>query len=124
MALRQISIVSIPVVDQAAARAFYTDVLGFQVLRDEPMGPEQRWLQLAPPGSVASITLVTWFTQMPAGIIQGLVLTSDDIDADHAALTSRGLAISELADAPWGRYATFNDVDGNGWVLVQPATGM
>jgi len=124
MALRQISIVSVPVTDQAAARAFYADVLGFQVLRDEPMGPEQRWIQLAPPGSTASITLVSWFAQMPAGTVQGLVLTSDAVDADHAALTSRGLAISELADAPWGRYATFNDPDGNGWVLVQPAAGM
>ena len=124
MAPRQISIVSIPVADPAAARAFYVDVLGFEVLRDNPMGPDQRWIQLAPAGSTASITLVTWFPQMPPGTVQGLVLTTDAIDADHAALTIRGLAISDPADAPWGRYATFNDPDGNGWVLVQPAEGV
>jgi catechol 2,3-dioxygenase-like lactoylglutathione lyase family enzyme len=123
MALRQIFIVSIPVADQAAARAFYVGVLGFEVLRDNPMGPDQRWIQLAPAGSTASITLVTWFPQMPAGTVQGLVLTTNAIDADHAALTVRGLAISDPADAPWGRYATFSDPDGNGWVLVQPAEG-
>jgi catechol 2,3-dioxygenase-like lactoylglutathione lyase family enzyme len=121
MAIRHISFVSIPVADQSAARSFYADVLGFAVVSDRPMGPDQRWVTLAPPGAGAAITLVTWFPQMPPGSVQGLVLTSDAVDADVAVLKSRGLAISELADAPWGRFATFHDSDGNGWVLMQPA---
>ena len=39
------------------------------------------------------------------------------IDAEHAALTGRGLVLSKIAAAPWGRYATFKDPDGNGWIL-------
>ena len=76
----------IPVSDQAAAKGFYTDVLGFEVVRDNPMGPEQRWIQLRPPGADTSITLVTWLEAMPAGSVKGLVLSCDDIDVGGYSL--------------------------------------
>jgi catechol 2,3-dioxygenase-like lactoylglutathione lyase family enzyme len=121
MNIRRIAIVSIPVVDQQAAKQWYAEVLGFALLADSPMGPDQRWVQMGIPGAETSITLVTWFRSMPAGSAQGLVLVTDDVAADHAALRARGVAVSELADAPWGRYATLADPDGNGWVLQQNA---
>jgi catechol 2,3-dioxygenase-like lactoylglutathione lyase family enzyme len=119
--ITRIDIVSIPVSDQAAAKVFYTDVLGFEVVRDNPMGPEQRWIQLSPPGAETSITLVTWLEAMPAGSVKGLVLSCDDIDGMHRALADRVVDLSDIAEEPWGRYATFADPDGNGWVLVEPA---
>ena len=39
------------------------------------------WVQLEPSGGGASITLVTWFESMKPGCQQGLVLTTEDIDA-------------------------------------------
>ena len=39
--------------------------LGFDLVRDNPMGPDQRWVQVAPKGAQTSITLVTWFPTMP-----------------------------------------------------------
>ena len=119
MKLKHIDIVSIPVRDQQAARNFYTKMLGFKVVRDDPMGPSQRWIQLAPPGAETSISLVTWFEAMPAGSVQGLVLGTDDIDAAQAELTQRGVRVSPVRREAWGRFATFNDPDGNGWVLAQ-----
>lgn len=115
-----IAIVSVPVSDQAKAKAFYTDVLGFSVVSDNPMGPQQRWVQLEPSGGGASITLVTWFESMKPGGQQGLVLTTGDIDARRAELAARGVEISEVQSQPWGRFATFRDPDGNGWVLQAP----
>lgn len=123
MTIRRIDIISVPVSDQAAAKAFYTDVLGFEVVRDNPMGPDQRWVQLGPGGAQTSITLVTWFEDMPAGSLRGMVLDMEDIDATHRTLRSRGLEISDIEDAPWGRFATFYDPDGNGWVLQQARPG-
>jgi len=41
----------------------------------------------------------------------------NDLDATYAELQARGLALSAIDDAPWGRYATFTDPDGNGFVL-------
>jgi len=117
MKLERIDILSVPVSDQREAKQFYTEALGFEVIRDNPMGPDQRWIQLAPRGAETSITLVTWFDSMPAGSIQGLVLTTVDLDADFAELQSRGVDLSEIETAEWGRYTTFTDPDGNGWVL-------
>lgn len=119
----RISIVSIPVSDQDRAKNFYSEILGFQLLRDDPMGPEQRWVQLAPQRGTATITLVSWFEQMPPGSLQGMVLESSDVKAEHKRLKGKGLEISDLTEAPWGTYATFSDPDGNGWVLQQTNAG-
>jgi len=117
MRINHIGIVSIPVADQARALAFYRDTLGFEVLRDSPMGPDQRWIMMAPPGAQTAITLVTWFASMPPGSVQGLLLNTLDIDHDHAELRANGVDISPIAEEHWGRYAMFKDPDGNGFVL-------
>lgn len=119
MSIRRIDVMSVPVSDQDRAKSFYRDVLGFEVVRDNPMGPGQQWVQLGLPGAETTITLVTWFDAMPAGSLRGMVLDSADIDATWNELVGRGLQISAPQDAPWGRYATFTDPDGNGWVLQQ-----
>lgn len=121
MAIRRIAILSIPVRDQAAAKAFYQDVLGFVVINDSPMGPEQRWIQLAPEIGQTTITLVTWFPNMQPGGVAGLVLETDNVAATRADLSARGVQLSAIEDTPWGQFAHFTDPDGNGWMLHQPA---
>lgn len=123
MSLNRIAIISVPVSDQAAARDFYADTLGFEIIRDNPMGPDQRWVQVGPKGAETSLTLVTWLDKMPPGSVQGLVLNSDDIEADRNALAEKGVDITEVGDTPWGRFAMFSDPDGNGWVLQQAEAG-
>jgi len=73
--INRIDVVSIPVSDQDRAKAFYRDMLAFIELSDTQMGDGMRWVQLSPPGSSNSVTLVTWFDTMPAGSLRGLVLT-------------------------------------------------
>jgi catechol 2,3-dioxygenase-like lactoylglutathione lyase family enzyme len=119
MTIKNLRIVSIPVKDQDAAKRFYCETLGFKVRRDMPFMPDARWVELAPPRAQTRITLVTWFEAMKPGGVTGLVLETDDIEEDHAVLRGRGLKISAIEAAPWGRYATFSDPDGNGWVLQQ-----
>jgi catechol 2,3-dioxygenase-like lactoylglutathione lyase family enzyme len=120
MSILSFEIISVPVSDQQRAKRFYVEVLGFELLRESPMGPGMSWIQLAPRGQGVTISLVTWFEAMKPGGLQGLMVNTDDIDAECAALHSRGLVISEIRQEPWGRYATFNDPDGNGWILRQP----
>jgi catechol 2,3-dioxygenase-like lactoylglutathione lyase family enzyme len=122
--LTKIAVLSIPVKDQQVAKAFYTDVLGCTVMADLPFGSDgvTRWIQLQMPGVETTLTLVTWFPQMQPGSLQGVVLATDDLATTHEALKNRGLAISDIADQPYGREATFSDPDGNGWVLQQPAS--
>jgi catechol 2,3-dioxygenase-like lactoylglutathione lyase family enzyme len=114
-----IAIVSMPVTDPDRARSFYTETLGLTLLRDEPMGPDMRWIQLQPKDGGATIALVTWFEQLRPGGQQGLMLGVDDIDAEHARLTGLGVALEPVAEQPWGRYVMLNDPDGNGLILTQ-----
>ena len=70
-----------------------------------------------------TIALVTWFETMKPGGLQGVVVNTEDIDAERERLQSRGLEIGEIQQEPWGRYAMFADPDGNGWILRQPPAG-
>jgi len=120
MSIVSFEIVSVPVSDQERAKRFYNETLGFDLVREAPMGPGQKWIQLSPPGCATTIALVTWFDTMRPGGLQGVMLNVTDIDEEHALLTKRGLSLSKIGQEPWGRFAMFNDPDGNGWILRQP----
>ena len=79
-----------PVSDQDAALAFYTDVLGFEVRADVRFGEhgEHRWLEVAPPGSAARLSLTPPTGGRPGGGAIGL--DSTDVLAEHARLAARG----------------------------------
>jgi catechol 2,3-dioxygenase-like lactoylglutathione lyase family enzyme len=122
MALTNIEVVSVPVTDQDAAKSFYVDKLGFSVEIDNAFaGGSMRWVMLRPPGAGTAITLVTWFETMAAGSLRGAVLGCDDLEKTLADLAGRGVTFSEdeIQEAPWGRWKTFADPDGNAWVLQQ-----
>jgi catechol 2,3-dioxygenase-like lactoylglutathione lyase family enzyme len=125
VALTNLEVVSVPVSDQDRAKQFYVDQLGFTVQIDSRFGESMRWVMLRPPGSGTAITLVTWFETMPAGSLKGSVLGCDDLEKTLAELTARGVSFTEdeVQEAPWGRWKTFEDPDGNGWVLQQDNPG-
>ncbi len=116
MTVTRIRVVSVPVSDQDRSLNFYVGVLGFELVSDSFMG-DMRWMQVAPRGSECSLTLVTWFPTMPAGSLKGLVIETDHLDEDVEAIRAKGVVIEGVHDAPWGRFATFDDPDGNGIVL-------
>jgi catechol 2,3-dioxygenase-like lactoylglutathione lyase family enzyme len=121
MALTNLEVISVPVSDQEVAKQFYAEKLGFTVQIDGTFGEGMRWVMLRPPGSATSITLVTWFETMPAGSLKGAVLSCDDLEETLGELAARGVTFSEdeIQEAPWGRWKTFDDPDGNGWVVQQ-----
>ncbi len=120
----KIAIVSIPVKNQKASKSFYTEILGGKVVEEMPFGPDTQWIRVELPGVETRIVLATWFPQMPPGCLQGIVLTTGDIAKTPAELKRRGLAISEIKKQPYGQEATFQDPDGNGWVLQQPTSAV
>jgi uncharacterized glyoxalase superfamily protein PhnB len=61
---------------------------------------------------------------LPAGCLQGLVLTTEDVHGDVAALRERGVAFAaDPVEASYGTYADPTDPDGNGWTLLQEPAG-
>jgi catechol 2,3-dioxygenase-like lactoylglutathione lyase family enzyme len=120
LAITSFEIVSVPVSDPDRSKLFFRDTLGFELIREEPMGPQGKWIQLSPKGCSTTIALVTWFDSMKPGGLQGVMLNVTDIDKEHRELSARGLTLSDIGQQPWGRFATFKDPDGNGWILRQP----
>jgi catechol 2,3-dioxygenase-like lactoylglutathione lyase family enzyme len=111
--MKSIEIISIPVTDQQRAKEFYI-ALGFEVLVEAPFEGDKKWVQMALPGSTApGITLVTWFDNMPAGCINGLVIKTGDITRDITDLAAKGITAGPADKTPWGLFAAVVDPDGN-----------
>jgi catechol 2,3-dioxygenase-like lactoylglutathione lyase family enzyme len=126
----KLEVVVVPVADVDRAKRFYSEQCGFVVDVDHQAGEKFRVVQLTPPGSACSITIGTGLATMAPGSLQGLQLVVSDIEAAHAELAARGVAVSEVqhfddgvqAAGPggdWNSFVFFSDPDGNGWTVQQ-----
>jgi predicted enzyme related to lactoylglutathione lyase len=118
--IKAVKFVSIPVRDQDKALKFYTEVLAFRVVTDQPMGPgAQRWIELKIPGADTGVVLFTADGhQDRIGTFQGISFTTDNVAKTHEELKARGVEFSQgPTKQEWGTFAIFKDVDGNQFVL-------
>jgi catechol 2,3-dioxygenase-like lactoylglutathione lyase family enzyme len=141
-------IVVIPVSDVDRAKTFYTK-LGWRLDADFAHGDDWRVIQFTPPGSGCSVIFGKNVTAAAPGSAQGLYLIVSDIEAARDELRRRGVEVSEVfhdatgiydgPDEPYlfGRrrvsgadpehrsyrsYASFHDLDGNGWLFQEVTT--
>ncbi len=117
--IKGVKFVSIPVHDQDRALTFYTEKLGCRVVTDAPMGPGQRWIELAFPRAETGIVLFAAPEEPNAtGQFLNMSFMTDDVFATAAELASRGV---EFEQGPkkesWGSSAIFKDSEGNRFVL-------
>ncbi|HUO71666.1 MAG TPA: VOC family protein [Solirubrobacteraceae bacterium] len=127
----KLEVIVIPVTDMDRAKAFYSERVGFHVDVDHRAGEDFRVIQLTPPGSACSITLMRNVER--AGAVHGLHLVVDDLEAARADLVARGVELSEPfhfgahGQTPgldperrnYGSFASFGDPDGNGWLVQE-----
>ncbi|MGY5809686.1 VOC family protein [Rhizobium sp. LEGMi198b] len=139
-------IVVIPVSDVDRAKRFYGG-LGWRLDADFASDDGgYRVIQFTPPGSGCSVIFGKNVTAAAPGSAKGLYLIVSDIEAARKELLDRGAEVSEVfhdaggvytgADEPYlfgrlrvgGRdpehrsyrsFASFNDPDGNGWLLQE-----
>ncbi|MER6144129.1 VOC family protein [Streptomyces sparsogenes] len=120
--ITELARVAVPVVDQDRALDFYTGTLGFEKRADVPFGDGHRWIEVAPAGGAAVISLVLPSEGQSPGVETGIIFTSEDIDADHATLRARGVdtdpEVMRLG-APVPPMFCFRDPDGNRFMIVQ-----
>ncbi len=129
--LTNIGTVTVQVTDQDKALEYYTQKLGFEKRADQPMGPNQRWIEVAPPGAQTRILLYKATPEAPGaasyeaaqasiGKPTGMVLDVDDIVATFAKLKANGARIiDEPTQQPWGWWGVFADQDGNSYGVHQ-----
>lgn len=117
--IRGVKFVAIPVRDQDAALAFYTEKLGFRVLTDQPFDGSQRWIELGIGRSETKVVLFTIGAHKELiGTHSNVTFVADDVEKTHAELVGRGVRfLQEPEKADWGTAAIFEDQDGNQFVL-------
>jgi catechol 2,3-dioxygenase-like lactoylglutathione lyase family enzyme len=132
----KLEVITIPVSDLDRAKEFYGG-LGWRLDADFRHNGD-RAIQFTPPGSQCSIH---FSKKGEPGSAQGLFLVVSDIEAARDDLVRRGVEVSEIFHfaappgpfggqvsgiAPdhqsYGSYATFSDLDGNGWLLQEVTT--
>jgi len=138
----KLEVLIIPVSDVDRAKAFY-ERLGWRLDADFAKD-DFRVVQLTPPNSDASIIFGKGVTSAKAGLADSLVLAVDDVDAARDDLIARGVNVGEIfhyaggpfnnavenprvgGRDPQGRsyfsFASFEDPDGNGWLLQEITT--
>ena len=136
--ISQVATVFVPVANQDRALKFYIEKLGFEKRVDFEYGGKNRWIELAPAGSVVALALVPPSEGKAAGGDQTrCAFTTKEIEADHAAFRERGVTVDaeiagqgkqrqglvsleiSIAD-PVPRQFFFRDPDGNRFLIVQP----
>ena len=134
--------VVIPAADVDRSKAFYAG-FGWRLDADFSFDNGFRVVQFTPPGSQCSAQSGTHLTGAPLGSAHGLYLIVSDIEAGRDDLVSRGAKVSEVfhsgapgaqldpegtsdrVDEPdpdhtsYNSFATFEDPDGNSWLLQQ-----
>ena len=115
----KLELVAIPVSDVDRAKAFYAEQVGFHLDHDQRVNDTLRFVQLTPPGSACSIAIGEGIVDAPPGSVKGLQIVVADVAAARAQLAERGVQVSEVQEFPWGKFAFFEDPDGNRWSLQQ-----
>jgi len=127
MSITRVANVLIFVQDQERARKFYTEVLGMEVRRDEPLfpGSPARWLAVAPPGADTEIVLYlpddNWaHYRQVVGKSQAVALEASDLDEVYRTLSERGVRfIQEPQKQIWGSLSIIEDSEGNAIILAE-----
>lgn len=139
----KLEVIVLPVSDPDRAKEFYLR-LGWRVDADVTVSDDFRVLQLTPPGSGASVIFGVGLSSAAPGSAEGLHLVVDDIEAARTALVQRGVEVSEVfhdaggvfhhagtrdrvsgpdpEHSSYGSFASYEDPDGNGWVLQEITT--
>jgi len=132
----KLEVAIIPVSDVERSKRFY-ESLGWRF--DDDVSPVDgvRIVQFTPPGSACSVTFGKGITAAAPGSAEGALVVSD-IEAAHDDLIGRGIEATNVWHGPpfprqarqpgldpkrtsYGSFLSFNDPDGNTW-LVQEVT--
>jgi catechol 2,3-dioxygenase-like lactoylglutathione lyase family enzyme len=126
----RIDLVALIVDDYDPAIAFFTGILGFDLVEDSPSltndGRPKRWVVVRPPGAQTGLLLARADGErqraaagdQAAGRV-GFFLRVDDFDAAYQRMTEAGVTfVREPRAEAYGRVAVFLDIAGNRWDLL------
>jgi len=117
--ISHVKFVTIPTTDQDRALKFWTEVVGFRVLTDQPFNDTQRWIELRVGSSDTRFVLFVFDESgLKPGMIFNGALACKNVEQTYEELVAHGVDfVSPPQKAPWGMFAMFKDPDGNRFLL-------
>ena len=110
---------AVPVTDQDAALAFYTEVLGCELRYDVEVWPGARMVEVVPPGSQVGLVLLPPDSPLPMALRLG---TTDADEAYARVNDAAGVVMHNPEVLRWEGVPAmfhFTDPDGNGLVYLE-----
>ncbi|WP_239163661.1 VOC family protein [Paractinoplanes rishiriensis] len=126
----QIDLVALIVDEYDPAIAFFTGVLGFDLVEDSPSftndGRPKGWVVVRPSGAQTGLLLARADGEHQSAAVGhqaagrvGFFLRVDDFDATYRRMTTAGVTFMRPPRTePYGRIAVFLDIAGNRWDLL------
>jgi catechol 2,3-dioxygenase-like lactoylglutathione lyase family enzyme len=125
---RALAHIALVVRDYDEAIAWFTRVLGFELLEDTDQGQGKRWVLVAPPESSGTTLLLaraatpdqtTRIGDQTGGRVF-LFLHTDDFWRDYRSLQAHNVKfVREPKEEEYGTVAVFADLYGNLWDLIE-----
>lgn len=128
-----LDLISLVVDEYDPAIDFFVEVLGFDLVQDEPSltndGRAKRWVVVRPPGAATGILLARADGPRQQSVVGdqfagrvGLFLRVDDFATAFARMQAAGVEfIGRPRTEGYGQVVVFRDIAGNRWDLLGPA---
>lgn len=131
MSARKLGAITLVVRDYDEAIEWYSRCLGFELIEDRDEG-RKRWVTVAPDRDTGPQLLLAKAASPEQAARIGdqtggrvfLFLHTDDFARDYAHMRAQGVKFLEAPrHESYGSVAVFEDLYGNRWDLLQPASG-
>lgn len=121
--INKIGKITIYVNNQEEAKNFWCNQLDFVVAFEKQMGPNMKWLEVAPKNG-AETTFVLYEKQLmlaqnkDANVAHpSIILSTDHLEEAHEKMKAKGVEVTDIMSMPYGSMFSFKDNDGNSYLL-------
>lgn len=123
--INKIGKITIYVNNQDEAIEFWTKKVGFVVKFEQAMGPNMKWVEVAPSKDEFT-TFVLYDKNMmkkqnPNANLghPSIILSTNDIETTYNELKNNGVKVTDIMKMPYGSMFTFHDQDENSYLVRQ-----
>ncbi|WP_407937510.1 VOC family protein [Neobacillus mesonae] len=122
MIINKIGKITVYVKDQEVAKDFWINKVGFVLKMEQPMGPDFSWIEVGPSEDEFT-TLVLYSKEAmeqhePSKVAHPSILFSTtEIESAYKKMKQNGVKVGEMLRMPFGTMFSFQDQEGNEYLL-------